>query len=212
MTQSQTPLLETKIQTLYEQGEVNEAITTAVEGYGPEILGFLVSLMESRDHASEVFLQFCEDLVKGIHKFRWQSSFRTWAYAVARNAMRRFYKDPHHRVSRQIPLEDWSNITQHAERIRTRTMLHLRTEVKDQMRLLRERLDPDDQVLLILRIDKNMNWRDVARVMLDSDASVEGAQLERKASALRKRYERAKQELRQLAVKEGLLDNISPSS
>ena len=70
---------------------------------------------------------------------------------------------------------------------RSSTEVWLRTEVKTAVQRLRERLDPDDQTLLVLRIDRRLDWRDVARVMETGEAT------------LRKRYERLKRRLREMA-------------
>ena len=52
------------------------------------------------------------------------------------------------------------------DHVRTTTALHLRSEVKDQVSRLRERLEPDEQTLLILRVDRALSWREVAHVTL----------------------------------------------
>ena len=53
--------------------------------------------------------------------------------------------------------------------------------------------DPDDQTLLILRIDRALPWIDIARVMTDEPDEPD---LSRHAAALRKRFERLKQRIR----------------
>jgi RNA polymerase sigma-70 factor (ECF subfamily) len=77
------------------------------------------------------------------------------------------------------------------------------------MRALREKLEPDDQMLLILRVDRQMEWRDLALVMSEeadpSAARPDDDVLDREAARLRKRFERAKSELKRLAKESGLL-------
>ena len=53
--------------------------------------------------------------------------------------------------------------------VRNTTQMHLRTEVKDRVRAIRDRLDPDDQMLLTLRVDKRMPFRELALVMNDGE-------------------------------------------
>jgi hypothetical protein len=66
-----------------------------------------------------------------------------------------------------------------------------------------------DQMLLILRVDRQMEWRDLALVISTSDASptatLDNAALDREAGRSRKRFERVKAELKDLAKKAGLL-------
>jgi len=70
----------------------------------------------------------------------------------------------------------------------------MRTETRTRLSMLRDSLDPDDRTLLILRVDRRMPWRDIAEVLTDP---AEPAPLERRAAALRKRFERLKLELRE---------------
>ncbi|MGN6107017.1 MAG: sigma-70 family RNA polymerase sigma factor, partial [Kofleriaceae bacterium] len=81
--------------------------------------------------------------------------------------------------------------------VRETTLVHLRTAVKDRMRALRDQLEPDDRTLLILRVDRDLQWREIAQVLLGDQA--DAAELDRHAATLRKRFERVKQRLRELA-------------
>src|SRR5262245_58860332 len=68
------------------RGDFESATRCLIEGYGPQILGFLVHTMRNEDDASEVFSRFCEHLWRGIAKFEGRSSFKTWAYRLATHA------------------------------------------------------------------------------------------------------------------------------
>jgi RNA polymerase sigma-70 factor (ECF subfamily) len=56
----------------------------------------------------------------------------------------------------------------------------------------------EDQTLLVLRVDRNLAWRDIAQVILGEDARP--SDLTRKSTALRKQFERVKDRLRALAA------------
>ena len=71
------------------------------------------------------------------------------------------------------------------------------------MRALREALDPVDHEILVLRLDRAMSWKDIARTVAEAGDSE--STVEQRAAALRKRFERAKAQLRELAVKHGLI-------
>src|SRR5574339_245759 len=127
--------LETEIRAAHDSGDLSSAATIALEGYGPEILGYLAAITASVDDAGEIFSDFSEDLWRGLPEFRWESTFRTWAYVLARHAM--------HRQTRKkknfLPLSA-APISRIEQQVRERTLAHLRTEVKDRFVELRAAL------------------------------------------------------------------------
>jgi RNA polymerase sigma-70 factor (ECF subfamily) len=181
--------LEQELRRLAEDGRVTDAATRAIEGYGGELLGYLCAIAPSTSEAEELFAELCERLWRGLPQFRWTSSFRTWAYAIARNLVR----DSHRRRKRApiVALDDASEIAEKAIAVRTTTMMYMRTETKKRFDELRAALEEDDRTLLVLRVDRRMPWRDIARVMAD-----DGDDLDRLAASLRKRFERVKERLR----------------
>jgi RNA polymerase sigma-70 factor (ECF subfamily) len=88
--------------------------------------------------------------------------------------------------------------------VRSATHVYQQTAVKDRVRALREQLDPDDQMLLVLRVDRGMAWRDLAMAMA-GEVELDDAALEREAARLRKAFERVKDDLRRMATETGLL-------
>ncbi len=166
------------------------ATTIAIRGYGPELLGYLNAILRDPAAADDVFSGVCEKLWRGLPEFGWESSFRTWAYTVTRNAFVSFL-----RGQRRAPSSPGNaSLDAIVAEVRTRTATFLRTETKDKLAEVRDALDPDDQTLLILRIDRKLPWRDVARVF-EAEPATEAA-LDKRAAALRKRLERLKVELR----------------
>lgn len=206
MNAEEREILEKTIKDLHDRGDMQATAAAALNGYGPEILGFLMAVMRDEQDAGDVFSVFCEDLWKGLEGFRWQSSFRTWAYTLARNASHRFRRVAQRHGQRNVPLSDQRHLHDLAQKVRTATMPYLRTEVKDRFAALREALDPEDQTLLILRIDRKMAWRDIAQVMLDDDDVEDTKKLRSRAAALRKRFQRLKDRLREMAIEEGIIE------
>jgi RNA polymerase sigma-70 factor (ECF subfamily) len=194
--------IEAAIGAALEAGDFGAAATSAVRGYGPEILGFLIGVERSESDASEIFSQFCEDLWKGLPAFRRTSSFRTWAYVIARNAASRYRRDPYKRRSRD--LSELGPLSGVAEAVRDTTLTFLRSEVQDRMKALRDELAEDDRQLLVLRVDRELAWDEVARVFAGDDGPP-SEELARTATALRKRFERIKKKLRERAIEEGLI-------
>jgi RNA polymerase sigma-70 factor (ECF subfamily) len=190
---------EQAIRQAFEQHGRNGGTEAILRAYGPEILGFLVRVTEDELKAQEAFSLFAEWILRGIEGFQWRSMARTWAYVLARNAARRVHST---QPGKLAPLPE--HISRIAEEIRSATQPHLRTDVKDRARLLRARLDPDDQQMLVLRVDRGLSWRDTAMVMLGDTTASEEA-LVRKTATLRKRFERIKEQLRELAREDEVL-------
>ena len=101
-----------------------------------------------------------------------------------------------------MPLSQAPDLSELVAQVRTATAQHLRTEVKDGFARLRATLDPDDQLLLGLRLDADLGWNDIARVLAGEEAAPVSV---REVAALRKRYERLKKQLRELAQAEKLV-------
>jgi RNA polymerase sigma-70 factor (ECF subfamily) len=197
--------LEDELRQSFEAGDFPCAATRALEGFGPEIFGYLLAVTRSTHEAEDAFSVFSEDLWRGFAGFRWQSSFRTWAYTLARHAL---YRSFDREGRRGVPLSE-APLSQLEQRIREQTLSFLKTEAKDRFVELRNALDSDDRTLLVLRVDRQMRWEEVARVMLEEGEPTPEV-VRRKAVALRKQFERVKERLRILAEEAGLLVDESP--
>jgi RNA polymerase sigma-70 factor (ECF subfamily) len=184
--------LEARIRERLHAGDRDAAVTLAIRGYGPEILGFLTTTLRNGDVAADVFSQLCEDVWNGIGGFRGESSLRTWAYVLARHAAERHRRDPYRR--RAVPLSAHPSLSALEAEVRQSTATHQKSEVREAASRLRQELSEDDQTLLVLRIDRRLPWDDVARVFAGPGAAT--AEVKRHAAALRKRFERLKAELR----------------
>lgn len=197
--------VEESIKARLEAGDSSGAVTAAIRAYGPEVLGFLYAQQRDEDTVNEVFSQTCEDIWKGIASFAQRSSFRTWMYAVARAALLRTRRSGGRRDKRRASLSTWEEA---AAQVRSATALIKRTDVKDKFTALRERLPSEDQELLVLRVDRGLEWSELARV-LSGSIDLEGDELKRESARLRKRFQLVKDELRQAAEREGLLDSAT---
>lgn len=194
--------VEAQLGTLLRSGDLEAAASRALESYGPELYGFLINLMGAESDASEVFSQTAEDFWRGLQSFGARCSVRTWLYLLARNAAARFWRAPWQRNARAAS----SRLDSIVAVARSRTEPWLRTDVKDKWRALRESLHPDDRALLVLRVDRDLDWNDVARVMLSRD-DADADELARESARLRKRYHQLKEELRERALAAGLVDH-----
>lgn len=191
--------VEAQIARLRATGQFKEVATLAIESYGPEVLNFLEMML--RDHADscDAFSQACEDLWRSLPRFEGRSSMKTWFYTLARHAASRLRRSPQRRLAAL------SEITDVAERVRSRTSPHLRTEIKHGFAEIRAALDEADRTLLVLRVDRAMSWNDVARVMTNEGDDDSEDALARTAARLRKRFQSVKETIRERAVASGLI-------
>ena len=196
--------LESSVRELLQSGDSRAACARAVEGFAPEIYGFMLTISRGDDLAQEAFSRFCEDVVRGLSQFRWNSSLRTWLYTLARHACHRARRNV---VRGRLQLNDPS-FAQLEQQIRSQTAPFLRTEAKDAIRDLRDQLTDDERELLVLRVDRDLSWLEIAQICIDGDVN-DSRLIAREAAACRKRFERAKQRLRELAVSRGLVPNKS---
>lgn len=195
---------ESPIQRLHDEGDHDAALTATLEAYGAEVMGLLYALHRDETQASDAFAVFCERLWTSLSSFRWQCSMRSWAYRIARAASVDQRRADGRRAARMVPLsEDASRI---ADRVRTTTLTYLRTERKTAIQRLREELPPDDQTLLVLRVDRELSWKELAAVFLDEKGvEPEGAALDRESARLRKRFQLVKKRLLETARARGIV-------
>ncbi|HRC58763.1 MAG TPA: sigma-70 family RNA polymerase sigma factor, partial [Kofleriaceae bacterium] len=199
-------LLEQPVKRAATAGDSTAATTAALRLYGGEVYAFLVSTAGSASLADEAYSDLCEVVWRQLCDFRWEASLRSWMYSVARKLALRHRVDGYRRQQRARPLELAPEVEALAAEIRVSTLEILRTSVKDGFRLLRAELPAEEQELLLLRVDREMSWRDIARVLEDGPPQGgagraddgEPADLDRKAAALRKRFERVRDRLRAL--------------
>jgi RNA polymerase sigma-70 factor, ECF subfamily len=196
--------IEQPIRAHCDGGDYRSATTALLEAYGPQILGFLKSRLHQEAAADEVFSMFCEDVWRGIPSFAWRCSARTWVYTIARHAELRYRAAPDRRPARNLPLSSVPELVQVADRVRTTTLPHLRSETKDRFRALRGRLTEEEQTILVLRVDKGMAWTDIACVLRDGQPTDEPPD-PREPARLRKRFQLVKEKLQGWAEAEGLL-------
>ncbi|HEY6179945.1 MAG TPA: hypothetical protein VIX73_36085 [Kofleriaceae bacterium] len=194
---------EQELRRAWETGDFRAVTTMALERYGPEILGVLAVQLSSTADAAEAFSLFSEDLWSGVPGFQWRCSLRAWAHRIARHAAVRWATAGARSPERNLSMEQ-GGVFELAAQVRSSTLVHLRTEVKSEVRRLREELPQAEQMLLILRVDKALGWPDIAAALADHDLDAD--ELKREAARLRKRFQLVTGKLRGLARERGILD------
>lgn len=193
------------LQRMVGAGDVDGAATRIVRTYGPEVHGFLRAALSSDADADEVFAETCERMWRGLPGFRWQCSVRTWVYVLARNESSRYLRGARRRQARRATT---SRLDEAVAVVRTETRSALRSNKLDRLRALRDELPLEDRMLLILRVDRELAWEDIARTLLENDREQETLSetvLRRESARLRKRFQLIRQRLAKRARAEGLL-------
>lgn len=180
------------------------ATTLILEEYGGEVLGFLASIHRDGD-AEEVFSLFAEAIWRGAPMFERRASARTWAYAVARRVSLMHRRSTRRRAQRFTPFGDDAVLADVEERVRTETLTFMRTETRSRLAALRDALPVEDQMLLMLRVDRKLAWDELALALSDAEAPLDDADTKRAAARLRKRFQLLKDRLRDAARDAGLL-------
>jgi RNA polymerase sigma-70 factor, ECF subfamily len=193
--------LEQRVKDAHARGDYAAGATLAVDAYGRELLSFLITRL-GEQAGYEAFSSLLEDFWRGFPAFGWRSSLRTWAYTLARHAAVHYLRDPQRRYAPQATPAEFSLLV---ERVRSETAAYLKTEVKDRFGELRAQLPDDDQMLLILRVDRRLSWEDIAQVMSGPGAAPNDRELATASAKHRTQFQRAKKRLRTLAEAEGLV-------
>jgi RNA polymerase sigma-70 factor (ECF subfamily) len=186
---------EVELRALIERGEFDQATERTIRLYGPELIGWLCSILPVEADAHDAFSRMSEELWRSFQRFDGRCSIRTWCYMLARFAASYVRARPRHQrevLVSQVPsligaVTDVWNTTRRGEQ-----------QAENVYAEIRSQLDDSEQTLLVLRVDRNLSWRDIAIVLLGEDA--DAAAVARKAASLRKQFERVKQRLRALAA------------
>jgi RNA polymerase sigma factor (sigma-70 family) len=143
--------------------------------------------------AEVAFSDFCERVWLGLPSFKARGALRGWAYACARNALRNARRAMIRRARRERPLTT-GRASELARELTTASAVR-----RDRQRVVLDhliaRLDDDERMMLVLRIDRKMEWLEIV------EALEPGATNPAAASArLRKRYERVVAQLKKWAT------------
>lgn len=196
--------LDERVRELVSAGEVGLAATVALRELGPEVFGFLRAVLGDESDADEVFSAASERLWKSLPKFHWHCSLRTWFYVVARHEVSRFVRGARRRNAGRAASSALDDVV---AAVRTETQSALRTEKRNKLNRLRSELPIEDRMLLVLRVDRRLEWDAIARTFLDDATESSPDPIKREAARLRKRFQLVKERLSKRAKEEGLLSS-----
>ena len=180
--------LEGRVRALLDSDAYDAAVTLVIEVLGPDVLDYFRTALQE-DEAQDALQYWSQEVWRFLRQFRWEGSLRGWAYQVARRSMYRILRRGYRTREEHLSSSAISRVGPMVGASRGST-----AEQQRGLEMLRANLDPEDQELLTLRIDRELEWEEIAGV-LDSTAVV-----------LRKRYERLTKRLVQMARDRGLID------
>lgn len=189
--------MEERLSSLLRDHARDELAALAIETYGSELYGFLVHVVGEPVVAADVFAQMTEELWRGLPGFAGGCSVRTWLYRLAHQAAMRHLRSPCHAAlpaGRPAPPQGVAAV---------HTMTASWRADDDRWRELRRELAPEDRALLVLRVDRDLAWPDLAQIMR-SDGPEDAGAVTREAARLRQRFGVLKDHLRVRARAAGL--------
>lgn len=189
---SEAKAIEASVEALCAEQRYDDATAVLLRGFGAEILGVLVAMARDDAQAADAYSLFCERAWRGMPQFRFECSCRTWAYTIAKRTL--FDLLRRRRAAPDRP-GSHSALPELVQELASSTAPHLRTTYKRELHAVRATLSPEDQLLLVLRIDKALPWNDVARVLSEEEEPPSAEEIQRICVALRKRFSRAKKRL-----------------
>jgi RNA polymerase sigma factor (sigma-70 family) len=197
---------EAQIRDFISGGNLRSAIEAAVVGYGDELLAYLLKELKDQEVTKDVFSRFIENICRGIHTFRMESSFRTWAYTILKNTLRRHLREglqdeppalipagAEISALRYAVAQDGSISVSMIPNGRPSASSDL--QQKEQLlklNELRQRLKKADRDLVSLVVDKEMSFEEIAEKLSSQGAGTITAE------ALRQRFHRAQEKLRNM--------------
>jgi len=196
------PALDERVRELLASGDSRQAVTQALRSLGPEVLGFLSGVLGNDADADEVFAATSERLWRSLGAFQWRCSLRTWTYVIARNELERFRRGARRREAGHGSISDLDGVV---AAVRTETRSALRSENFAEIVRLRNELPIEDRTLLILRIDRDLAWDEIALAFVGDAETCTDEERKREAARLRKRFQLVRERLAARARAAGLM-------
>jgi len=182
--------LDERVRALLAARKIEEATTLVLRELGPEILGFLSGVLGDAD-GDEVFSSFSERLWRSFEGFEGRCTLRTWAYVLARHEISRFRRGARRHVEGRVPISELQEVLEAVRKTRS-TLAAGRHSI---LTRLRDELPIEDRTLLILRVDRDLSFDDIALAFADNPEAFSDDDRRRESARLRKRFQLVKQRL-----------------
>jgi RNA polymerase sigma-70 factor (ECF subfamily) len=191
--------LDERVRRLIGAGRSADAATEALRALGPQVLGYLSGVMGSEADADDVFASSSERVWRSLPKFEWRCSLRTWFYMVAHREIARFRQRAKRHIDGRVGISELQSVL---GAVRSSVSSAQGSERQQKLAKLRAELPEQDRALLVLRVDRDMPWEEIALVVAEgADGEGEGAEgwseedTKREAARLRKRFQIVRERL-----------------
>ena len=162
---------------------VREGADLLIGRLGPELRPFLHRLLGDAALAGEAYSATCERLWRGLPTFRWECSLRSWSYIIARREASRCRErlvragEQHTTLSAAdgVPVQSRS------------TSSTLSTTRRDRLENLRASISDEDRDILVMRVERGLQWKEIAVAFLDEETT-EAEAIARESARLRQRF------------------------
>lgn len=186
---------EPRVRALLAADDARDAAVVAIRAYTPEVLRFLRALLRDEADAADAHAEWAEDVWTGLASWRRESSLRTWILRVARNAALKLKDEAWRRRGRRLQTGEASAL---ADDLRTRSFVRVERQ-RAALDRLREALTTEDQLLLVLRLDQELSWKEIAEVLAADGEAVD-------PNTVTQRFARLKERLGRMARERGLIE------
>lgn len=178
--------LDERVGSLLAAGDTSRATTVVLRELGPEILRFLSGVLDRSD-ADEVFARWSVRLWRSLEGFEGRCRVRTWGYVLARRELGRFRKGMRKDADVCVPMTELHDIPEVLRTAPRATRLKLGR--------LQDELTMADRTLLMMRVDRDLAWSDIALAFAEDPDSLSQEDRKRESARLRKRFQLLKQRL-----------------
>lgn len=185
-------IIEEAVRTLLQRGQLSEALEQVLATFGPELRGYLRGSLSDIAEGDDVYQSVTIAIWERLTEFRFESSLRTWCYAIAHNQLRkrfaRFSRRHGERLDTgqqdRLPARSLSSLIEHQQRA-------------DAAAAATALLSAGEREILILRAERGLSFGEIAKVLeLSSEANA------------RQRFHRAKEHLKELLTSTSSPDEI----
>jgi len=144
-----------RVRELVERHDVTAAVELLLEVHGPDLFGLLAGVLEDGSGARATYRAVAKRVAEELASFQWNWSAKIWLYSLAHRELHgRRAQTTGLRVERELDTEVWRNAGLSAV-----------------IKAVRRTLTEEERELLILRVDRKLDWHSLAATRLGGAAS-----------------------------------------
>jgi RNA polymerase sigma-70 factor (ECF subfamily) len=143
-----------------------EAVDMLVRRYLKDVYAVSSRLLADRDHAQDAAQDALMNALKGLRRFRGESSFRTWLMRITVNSARTVVRRKARR--REVSLEI---VTESAADVPDAATLAMRNDEASRALVALEKLPDKQRMAVSLRINQGLNYQEIGAVLNCSEGA-----------------------------------------